>query len=78
MAWYSAAFTVRSTTAVLADAIRRAQREGDVAQRVDPGDTARAVLAGQLGLIVLGRIGQDPAVLSTVAETLLDRLLPAP
>jgi TetR/AcrR family transcriptional repressor of nem operon len=67
-----------ATTAVLADAIRRAQREGDVAQRVDPGDTARAVLAGQLGLIVLGRIGQDPAVLSAVAETLLDRLLPAP
>ena len=67
-----------ATTAVLADAIRRAQREGDVAQRVDPGGTARAVLAGQLGLIVLGRIGQDPAVLSTVAETLLDRLLPAP
>ena len=67
-----------ATTAVLADAIRRAQREGDVAPRVDPGDTARAVLAGQLGLIVLGRIGQDPAVLSAVAETLLDRLLPAP
>lgn len=67
-----------ATTAVLADAVRRAQREGDVAPGVDPGDTARAVLAGQLGLVVLGRIGQDPAVLSAVAETLLDRLLPAP
>ena len=67
-----------ATTAVLADAVRRAQREGDVACSVDPGDTARAVLAGQLGLIVLGRIGQDPVVLSAVAETLLDRLLPAP
>lgn len=67
-----------ATTAVLADAIRRAQREGDVAQRVDPDDTARAVLAGQLGLIVLGRIGQDPAALSALAETLLDGLLPAP
>jgi TetR/AcrR family transcriptional repressor of nem operon len=36
------------------------------------------VLAGQLGLIVLGRVGQDSAALSTMAETLLDRLLPAP
>lgn len=66
-----------ATTAALAEAVRRAQREGDVASRVDPGDTARAVLAGQLGLIVLGRVGQDPADLSTMAETLLDRLLPA-
>lgn len=66
-----------STTAVLADAVRRAQSEGDVAPHADPDDTARAVLAGQLGLIVLGRIGQDPATLSVVAETLLDRLLPA-
>jgi TetR/AcrR family transcriptional regulator, transcriptional repressor for nem operon len=66
-----------ATTAVLAEAVERAQREGDVAPRVDPGDTARAVLAGQLGLLVLGRTGQDPATLSTMAETLLDRLLPA-
>ncbi|MGW7532388.1 TetR/AcrR family transcriptional regulator [Amycolatopsis sp. NPDC054798] len=65
-----------STTAVLAGAIRRAQREGDVAPRLDPDATARAVLAGQLGLIVLGRVGQDQAVLSAMAETLLDGLLP--
>ncbi len=67
-----------ATTAALADAVRRAQREGDVAPDLDPDDTARAVLAGQLGLIVLGRIGQDPAELSAMATTLLDRLLPAP
>ncbi|WP_406147225.1 TetR/AcrR family transcriptional regulator [Streptomyces sp. NBC_01012] len=66
-----------ATTAALADAVRRAQREGDVAARIDPIETAQAVLAGQLGLLMLGRIGQDPAVLSTMAETLLDRLLPA-
>lgn len=66
-----------ATTAVLADAVRRAQREGDVAARLDPEVTARAALAGQLGVIVLGRIGQDPAVLSAMAEALLDGLLPA-
>ncbi|GAA4552305.1 TetR/AcrR family transcriptional regulator [Amycolatopsis samaneae] len=65
-----------STTAVLTDAVRRAQREGDVAPRLDPEVTARAVLAGQLGLIVLGRVGQDPAALSAMAEALLDGLLP--
>ncbi|KIA59911.1 TetR/AcrR family transcriptional regulator [Nocardia vulneris] len=65
-----------STTAVLTDAIRRAQREGDVAARLDPELTARAVLAGQLGLIVLGRVSPDPAALSTLAEALLDGLLP--
>ncbi|RDI53905.1 TetR family transcriptional regulator [Nocardia mexicana] len=66
-----------STTAVLADAVRRAQREGDVAARLDADVTARAVLAGQLGLVVLGRVGQDPAALSAMAEGLLDGLLPA-
>ncbi|WP_280448920.1 TetR family transcriptional regulator C-terminal domain-containing protein [Nocardia brasiliensis] len=66
-----------STTAVLTDAIRRAQREGDVAARLDPEMTARAVLAGQLGLIMLGRVDPNPTALSTVAEALLDGLLPA-
>lgn len=65
-----------ATTSVLVDAVRRAQREGDVAPHVDPDRTAHAVLAGQLGLIVLGRVGQDPTALSTMAETLLDGLLP--
>jgi AcrR family transcriptional regulator len=66
-----------STTAVLADAVRRAQREGDVALRLDPDVTAHAVLSGQLGLLVLGRVGQDLATLSAAAEALLDGLLPA-
>jgi len=66
-----------ATTAVLADAVRRAQREGDVAPRLDPDVTAHAVLAGQLGLVVLGRVGQDPAALSVMAEALLNGLLPA-
>lgn len=67
-----------ATADLLADAVRRAQREGDVAADLDPQATARAVLAGQLGLIVLGRTGQDPALLSSTAATLLDRLLPSP
>ncbi|MFD5825126.1 TetR/AcrR family transcriptional regulator [Lentzea sp. NPDC060358] len=66
-----------ATSAVLADAIRRAQREGDAAARLDPEVTAQAVLAGQLGLVVLGRIGQDPAALEVIAEALLTGLLPA-
>ena len=66
-----------ATTAVLADAVRRAQREGDVRADVDPWQAAQAVLAGQLGLLVLGRTGQDPAALAAVAETLLVGLLPA-
>lgn len=67
-----------ATTSVLADAIRRGQREGDIAPHVDPDGAAHAVLAGQLGLIVLGRIGQDPAALLSMAETLLNGLLPKP
>lgn len=65
-----------ATATLLAEAIRRAQHEGDIAPRVDPDETAYAVLAGQLGLLVLGRVGQDPAALSTMAETLLKGLLP--
>ncbi|OLL75264.1 Transcriptional regulator, TetR family [Pseudonocardia sp. Ae168_Ps1] len=67
-----------ATTTLLAEAVWRAQCEGDVAARVDPDETAHAVLAGQLGLLVLGRVGQDPAVLSAMAETLLHGLLPTP
>ncbi|MFE3442467.1 TetR/AcrR family transcriptional regulator [Nocardia sp. NPDC059180] len=67
-----------ATTSVLVDAIRRAQREGDITPHVDPDSAAHAVLAGQLGLIVLGRVGQDPAALSIMAETLLNGLLPEP
>ncbi|MBW0103637.1 TetR/AcrR family transcriptional regulator [Pseudonocardia sp. KRD291] len=67
-----------ATTTLLAEAVRRAQREGDVAPRVDPDEAAHAVLAGQLGLLVLDRVGQDPAALSTMAETLLHGLLPRP
>lgn len=67
-----------ATTSVLVDAIRRAQDEGDIAPNVDPNSTAHAVLAGQLGLIVLGRVGQDPAALLVMAETLLSGLLPKP
>ena len=66
-----------ATTAVLADAVRRAQRENDVTSRIDPWQTAHAVLAGQLGLMILGRAGQDSITLQAVAETLLATLLPA-
>ncbi len=49
-----------ATTSMLVDAIRRAQREGDIALHVDSEDAAHAVLAGQLGLIVLGGSVRTP------------------
>lgn len=67
-----------ATASLLVDAIRRAQREGDIAPHVDSSSAAHAVLAGQLGLITLGRVGQNPAALSTIAEALLNGLLPKP
>ncbi|GAA4795516.1 TetR/AcrR family transcriptional regulator [Actinomycetospora chlora] len=65
-------------TAILTEALERAQREGDVDPGADAAETARAVLAAQLGLVALGRTGMDLAELTTVARSALARLLPAP
>jgi TetR/AcrR family transcriptional regulator, transcriptional repressor for nem operon len=62
----------------LTAALERAQREGDLAPDADPAETARAALVAQLGLIALGRTGMDIDVLTTVAQSALARLLPAP
>ncbi|MFI9404992.1 TetR/AcrR family transcriptional regulator [Nocardia sp. NPDC052316] len=65
-------------TTILAAALERAQREGDIDPGVDPAETARAVLVAQLGVIALGRTGMDIDVLTTVARSTLARLLPNP
>lgn len=63
---------------ILTAALERAQREGDLDPSTDPGETARAVLVTQLGLIALGRTGMDIDALTTMAQSALARLLPTP
>ncbi|UKD57625.1 TetR/AcrR family transcriptional regulator [Amycolatopsis sp. FU40] len=63
---------------ILAEALERAQREGDLSPDADPAETARAVLVSQLGLIALGRTGVDIDVLVQAAQSALARLLPVP
>lgn len=65
-------------TALLTEALERGQREGDVDPDADAAETARAVLAAQLGVVALGRTGMDLAELTAVARSALARLLPAP
>ncbi|MDD7937864.1 TetR/AcrR family transcriptional regulator [Actinomycetospora lutea] len=65
-------------TAILTEALARAQREGDVDPGADPAGIARAVLAAQLGVMALGRTGMDVAELDAVARSALTRLLPTP
>ncbi|GAA4886652.1 TetR/AcrR family transcriptional regulator [Actinomycetospora straminea] len=65
-------------TAILTEALERAQREGDVDPDADAAEIARAVLAAQLGLVALGRTGMDLAALTTVARSALAWLLPTP
>lgn len=65
-------------TAILTEALERAQREGDVDPDADAAEVARAVLAAQLGVVALGRTGMDVAALTEVARSALTRLLPAP
>ncbi|MEU6124858.1 TetR/AcrR family transcriptional regulator [Streptomyces sp. NPDC047123] len=66
-----------AVTAILAEALERAQREGDLAPDVDPAETARTVLVAQLGLIALGRTGMNMDTLAAAAQSALARLLPA-
>nr|BFF17345.1 TetR/AcrR family transcriptional regulator [Promicromonospora thailandica] len=65
------------TTAVLAQAVARAQDEGDVPASADPVGTARALLAAQQGVTYLGRTGMDVRTLEATARSLADQLLPA-
>ncbi|TLW90586.1 TetR/AcrR family transcriptional regulator [Saccharomonospora piscinae] len=66
-----------ATAKVLAEAIERAQREGDVDPDADANQIACAVLAAQLGVVALGRTGMDVDTLASVAESALERLLPS-
>ena len=66
-----------ATAKVLTEAIERAQREGDVDPDADANQIARAVLAAQLGVVALGRTGMDVDALASVAESVLERLLPS-
>ncbi|MFD7657721.1 TetR/AcrR family transcriptional regulator [Actinosynnema sp. NPDC059797] len=67
-----------ATARVLAEAIERARREGDVDPDVDVDRVAYAVLAAQLGVVALGRTGMGVDALAAVAESALARLLPPP
>lgn len=69
--------TYEGVTAVLAAALERAQREGDLDPGVDAGTVAGTVLATQLGIVALGRTGMDPGTLGATARSALARLLPA-
>lgn len=69
--------TYDAITGILTEALERAQREGDLDPDADPADTARAVLAAQLGVVALGRTGMDVDALAAVARSALARLLPA-
>ncbi|MFI2486807.1 TetR/AcrR family transcriptional regulator [Promicromonospora kroppenstedtii] len=64
------------TTAVLAEAVRRAQDAGDLSATTDPVGTARALLAAQQGLTFMGRTGMDVATLEATARSLADQLVP--
>lgn len=70
--------TYEAIAATLTTALERAQREGDLDPCVNPADTARAVLAAQLGIIALGRTGMSIDVLTAAAQSALARLLPSP
>ena len=63
---------------ILTAAVERAQREGDLDPDVAPTEIAHAALVAQLGLLALGRTGMDVHVLTTMAQSALARLLPAP
>ena len=64
-------------TVALAEAVRHAQREGDLSGVLDPVDLARALLAAQQGLTYLGRTGMDVPTLTATAHALTEQLLPA-
>ena len=68
--------TFETMTALIADGVARAQREGDVPTHADPTALAWAVLAALEGLTFLGRTGMDIDTLAAIARSLADHLLP--
>jgi TetR/AcrR family transcriptional repressor of nem operon len=68
--------TYETTTALVAECVARAQREGDVPADADPLETARALLAAQQGLVFMGRTGLDIDTLTATAHSLTAQLLP--
>lgn len=64
------------TAAILAEAVARAQREGDVDPAVGPLQLARDLLVAQQGLVFMGRAGTDIVVLRATADSLAAQLLP--
>ncbi|MCP9947360.1 TetR/AcrR family transcriptional regulator [Actinomadura madurae] len=65
-----------TSTALIADCVARAQREGDLPAETDPIALARALLAAQQGLVFMSRTGLDTTTLTATARSLASRLLP--
>ncbi|MEU8819940.1 TetR/AcrR family transcriptional regulator [Actinoplanes sp. NPDC048796] len=68
--------TYETSTALIADGVARAQREGDLPADADPIALARALLAAQQGLLFMSRTGLDAAALTATARSLAGQLLP--
>jgi AcrR family transcriptional regulator len=68
--------TYETSTALIADCVARAQREGDLSAEADPIALARALLAAQQGILFMSRTGLDTAALTATARSLAARLLP--
>lgn len=68
--------TYETSTALIADCVARAQREGDLPAGTDPIILARALLAAQQGILFMTRTGMDSATLTSTARSLAAQLLP--
>ena len=68
--------TYETSTALVADCVVRAQREGDVPAGADPIALARALLAAQQGIVFMSRTGLDTTTLTATARSLAAHLLP--
>ena len=68
--------TYEASTALIADCVVRAQREGDVPAEADPLALARALLAAYQGIVFMGRTGMDTDTLTATARSLAAQLLP--
>jgi AcrR family transcriptional regulator len=68
--------TYEASTALIADCVARAQREGDVPAEADPLALARALLAAYQGIVFMGRTGMDTDTLTATARSLAAQLLP--
>ncbi|MDV3126034.1 TetR/AcrR family transcriptional regulator [Mycobacterium sp. 21AC1] len=68
--------TYEISTALIADCVIRAQREGDLAVEADPIALARALLTAQQGIVFMSRTGSDATTLTATARLLAAQLLP--